>query len=54
MENFENQCFQKSDMCKYVLQSLKLIKLARILVAAYRDVIWKLHVAVVEELMAVF
>ena len=54
MENFENQCFQKSDMYKYVLQALKLINLVEMLVAADRDGNWKLHVGVVEELMPVF
>ena len=56
MKNYENQCFQKSDMCKckYVLQGLKLINLVEILVAADPDENWRLHVAVVEELMPVF
>ena len=54
MENFENECSQKSIMCKYVLQCLKLINLVEMLVAADRDSTWKLHVTVVEELMLVF
>ena len=54
MENFENHCFQKPVMFKHVLQGLKLINLVEMLVAAYRDNSWKLHVAVVEELMPVF
>ena len=47
-------CFQKSDMCKYVLQGLKLINLVEMLATADCDGNWKLHVAVVEELMPVF
>ena len=53
MEYFENK-FQKSDMCKYVLQGLKLIKLIEMLVVADPDGNCKLHEAVVEELMPVF
>ena len=53
IENFQNQCSQKSDMCKYVLHGLKSINLVEMLVAADRDGNWKLHVAVVEELMPV-
>ena len=41
-------------MYKYVLQSLKLENPVEILVAADRDGSWKLHVAVVEELMPAF
>ena len=37
MENFENQCFQKFDMSKYVLQGLKLINLVEMLVATNRE-----------------
>ena len=54
MENVENHCFQKSVIFKHVLQGLKLINLVEMLVAAYGDGSWKLHVAVVEELMPVF
>ena len=54
IENFENECSQKSAMCKYVLKALKLINLVEMLVAADRDGKWKLHLAVVEELMQVF
>ena len=48
MKNFENLCFQKSDMCKYVLQRLKLINLVEMLVAADRDSNCKLNLAVME------
>ena len=43
-------------MCKWksVLQGLKLINLVEILVAADCEGNWKLHVAVMEELMPVF
>ena len=41
MENFENECSRKSNMCKYVLQCLKLINLVEMLVAADRDGTWK-------------
>ena len=41
-------------MCKYVLQGVKVLSLAEMLVAADRDGSWELHVAVVEELMPVF
>ena len=51
MDNFEKKCSKKSDMCKYVLQGLKLINLLEVLVVADRDGNWKLHVAVAEELM---
>ena len=54
MENFKNQCFEKSDKCKYVLQGLKLVSLVVMLVAAYCKGNWKLHVAVMEELLSVF
>ena len=43
MENFESECSQKSAMCKYVLQGLKLINLVEILVPADRDGNLKLH-----------
>ena len=46
MENFENECFQKSHTCKDVLQGLKLMNLVEMLVADGRDGNWKLHVAV--------
>ena len=53
MEYFENK-FQESNMCRYVLQGLKLIKLIEMLVAADPDGNCKLYEAVVEELMPVF
>ena len=46
MENFENECSQKSHTCKDVLQGLKLMNLVEMLVADGRNDNWKLHVAV--------
>ena len=54
MDTFDSECIEKSEMCKYVLQGLKLINLVEMLIAADRNGNWKLHVAVVEELMPVF
>ena len=54
IKNFENERSPESDMCKYVLEALKLINLVEMLVAADRDGKWKLHLAVAEELMQVF
>lgn len=54
MEIFENECSEKFDMCKYVLQGLKLVNLVELLVTTDVNDNWILHVTAVEELMLVF
>ena len=51
---FTKESLEKSDMCKYIIQGLRIINLIELLISADRDGNWGLHVAIVEKLLPVF